>query len=614
MLSTMNPSQYFDHATLEGQASIAAVRERFLADQATDLSLVRPVIANSWRRSAGAGVDPKSRTVLAGDFRIDEQTLRCAEPFIKDLARMIEDLGGDLTLVSPSGSVAMGLTPRTEQRFPVGFVTLEDSWGTNSDGTSIEEGTGIQVWSAEHFSDEMQNLCCTSVLIRDPFRHSIRAVLGVALPERLAMESDPQAIRLIVEGTAAKVAHALSERLAVREQVLLASYLDAVRRSRGGVLAFDERMTIVSNSAMELLDKTDQVVIAGYASEVLESGIPVQREITLSGDRIAHMRISPATDNSREITGGAIVCLQPRLDTPARKGSPQTERKSAAKAANQRRSIDTESLPFTGLIGDSGPFQHALKLAAGAIARGIPAHIIGDPGTGKDALARQIASGLAAAVYEVDCSRLDSHESLVSSVRAALDRGSAVLLSDVDALPESLGEIIAGMLRQYNNPPVIATLRRLTGSSIFIVSALRGVEIPMPPLRMRREDIPALARHFISRCHSHRPARPTDRLLRLLAEAHWPGNVAQLAAVIEDAVAAAGGGELTPDHLPWSFRRTAARGRFSRMEEAELVELRQALSESKGNRTLAADILQIGRSTLYRRIDMYRRRGLDITT
>jgi transcriptional regulator of acetoin/glycerol metabolism len=612
MFSTTTPSQYFDHATLEGQASIAALRERFLTDHAVDLSSVRPVIANSWRRSAGAGVNPKGVIALGGDPHIDEQTLKCAEPSVRDLARMVEDVGGDITLVSPNGSVAMGLTPRTEQRFPVGFVTLEDTWGTNSDGTSIEEGHGVQVWSAENFSDDMQNMCCTSVLIRDPFRHSIRAVLGVALPEHIAMESDPLAIRLIVEGTAAKVTHALSERLAVREQVLLARYLDAVRRFRGGVLAIDERMTIVSNSAMELLDRTDQVVIAGYAGEVLESGNPVQREITLSGDRIAHMRISPATDDSRAITGGAIVCLQPRRSSPAPKTTPKAGRKPASTEAG--RPAETESGPFAGLIGDSGPFQQALKLAAGAIERRIPAHIIGDPGTGKDTLARRIASGLATAVFEADCSRLDSEESLVSAVRAALDGGSAVVLSNIDALPEPLGETLAGMLRRFENPPVTVTLQRLTGSSMAILSALRGVEVSMPPLRMRREDIPALARHFISRCPSRRPSRPTDRLLRLLAEANWPGNIAQLAAVIEDAVAAAGGGDLTPDHLPWSFRRTVARGALSRMEEAELSELRQALAESKGNRTRAADILQIGRSTLYRRIDMYRRRGLDLTT
>jgi transcriptional regulator with PAS, ATPase and Fis domain len=55
-----------------------------------------------------------------------------------------------------------------------------------------------------------------------------------------------------------------------------------------------------------------------------------------------------------------------------------------------------------------------------------------------------------------------------------------------------------------------------------------------------------------------------------------------------------------------------ARGSLSRLEEVELHELRAALDEAGGNRKLAADILQIGRSTLYRRLDLYRRRGIVI--
>nr|WP_255498885.1 MULTISPECIES: helix-turn-helix domain-containing protein [unclassified Leucobacter] len=66
------------------------------------------------------------------------------------------------------------------------------------------------------------------------------------------------------------------------------------------------------------------------------------------------------------------------------------------------------------------------------------------------------------------------------------------------------------------------------------------------------------------------------------------------------------------DDLPISFQRVVSTGRLSRLEEAEYSELRSALREAKGNRRLAASMLQIGRSTLYRRMDFFRSRGLDL--
>ena len=106
--------------------------------------------------------------------------------------------------------------------------------------------------------------------------------------------------------------------------------------------------------------------------------------------------------------------------------------------------------------------------------------------------------------------------------------------------------------------------------------------------------------------------RLSRRLITTLTHADWPRNIDQLRAVVSNAVERADGAEVTVDDLPQGFNRVLTKGRLSRLEDAELSELRTALQEAEGNRSLAAETLQIGRSTLYRRMDYFRSRGFDL--
>jgi DNA-binding NtrC family response regulator len=165
-------------------------------------------------------------------------------------------------------------------------------------------------------------------------------------------------------------------------------------------------------------------------------------------------------------------------------------------------------------------------------------------------------------------------------------------------------------VRQVEQPLVLLTMRRPTERAVALTGALHTVEIAVPPLRSRRVDIPALAMRFIADITDK---RPSARLLYVLGQADWPGNVQQLRDVVEQAAMIASGVEVSVADLPHSFRGGAmTHGTLSRLEEVELHELRTALEESGGNRTRTAEILQIGRSTLYRRLDSYRRRGIVI--
>jgi DNA-binding NtrC family response regulator len=140
---------------------------------------------------------------------------------------------------------------------------------------------------------------------------------------------------------------------------------------------------------------------------------------------------------------------------------------------------------------------------------------------------------------------------------------------------------------------------------------LNTVEIHLPPLRERREDVTVLAMHFLGRY-----ARRYDRRLRgfdaaataaLLAHA-WPGNVRELAHVVERAVLMAAGDEIGARDLGLALPGEPERGLGElSLEEVERVLVEKALKRSGGNVSRAAAALGLSRGALYRRIEKLRR-------
>jgi hypothetical protein len=413
---------------------------------------------------------------------------------------------------------------------------------------------------------------------------------------------DPRAIALTVQCVAAKISHELAARSATREQMLFAEYLRHNRRYRSGALiATDGKHTMVSDPALELLREDDFAVIASYAQEALRVRRPVRHDAMLSGDRPVQLHITMAGEGSDPL--GAIVLVKPLVGRdPAVPVAPAIV--ATGRAASAPRLFDD-------LVGESQAFRQALDVATSATVRRKSVHILGDRGVGKQTIALRIAGQWSSDVETLDCERMQADVPVfVEVARARLRAGGAVILREADALTAAASARLSELVRQFDQPLVLLTMRRPTEQAVALTAALHTVEVAVPALRSRREDIPALAMRFIGDITDK---RPSARLLYVLGQADWPGNVQQLRDVVEQAAMVARGAEVNVADLPHSFRGGAmAHGTLSRLEEVELHELRTALEEAGGNRTQTAEILQIGRSTLYRRLDSYRRRGIVI--
>ena len=145
---------------------------------------------------------------------------------------------------------------------------------------------------------------------------------------------------------------------------------------------------------------------------------------------------------------------------------------------------------------------------------------------------------------------------------------------------------------------------------------LNVVSIRLPPLRERRGDVPLLVTHFLSR-DALRPLTAGSSLLSYLTDYDWPGNVRELQNAIRRMAALCSGDELQLGDLPTQVRNaveasqgTAAQpaGRsfeVAPLEEVERLAIEHVMKIVRGDRRKAAQLLGIGKTTLYRRLREY---------
>ena len=139
---------------------------------------------------------------------------------------------------------------------------------------------------------------------------------------------------------------------------------------------------------------------------------------------------------------------------------------------------------------------------------------------------------------------------------------------------------------------------------------LKVVEIKLPPLRERPEDIPMLVEHFLALFNQKFNKKIKDistDVWKMLSNYRWPGNVRELENTLEHAFICCHEGAITANHLPLEFQQLQSRGAGAvpMTEEEEAEAIRRALSRARWNKTRAAGLLNISRRTIYRKMQKY---------
>ena len=335
------------------------------------------------------------------------------------------------------------------------------------------------------------------------------------------------------------------------------------------------------------------------------------------------------------------------------------ERERLAQENRRLRAELRGGVGVDAIVGASAAVQAVLRQVRKVAPQKTTVLLTGESGTGKELVARalhDLSPRAAAPFVAVNCgaipgelleSELFGHArgAFTDAIRAkkglaAEANGGTLFLDEIGELPLPLQVKLLRFLQEEEVRPVgevhsqkvdvrvvAATARDLSQAVAVgqfredLFWRLNVVAVELPPLRERPEDVAALARHFLQRFAPLRPELPglrfTPEALELLQGHRWPGNVRELMHAVERAVVLADGPAIREEDLPDSVRTPrhvpAGEGpppsddlsvkRATSALEARLI--REALARTGGNRTRAAELLDLSYRALLYKIKEY---------
>jgi two-component system response regulator AtoC len=422
--------------------------------------------------------------------------------------------------------------------------------------------------------------------------------------------------------------------------------LDAIERAQSGDGRYD---LVVSDVRMERSTGLD--VLAAFTAKAPATPVIL---ITAFGD----------------VSGAMEAIQRGAYDYVSKPFNIEELRLTVARAIERRRLVaEQKTVPAEGkppqlqdIVGKSPVMLEVYKLVARVAGSTATVLVEGESGTGKELVARSIhthSPRASAPFVPVNCTALT--ESLLESElfghargaftgAVAAKRGLFETASGGTLFLDEIGDMGPKMQAQLLRTLQDGEVRPVGGSESIRVDVrlvcatnkdleaevkagrfredlyfrINVVTVRLPPLRERREDIPALVAHFLNktaRRERRQAAAMSPEALRLLTEYGWPGNVRELENAIERAVAVAKGNVVLPSDLPPEVGGSPATPAPAPAGDGGLIADRPTLGELErryiqlvlgecgGNKKKAAEKLGIDRRTLYRALE----RGGDIT-
>ena len=651
----------FDDPVGEVNRRVTAGRDAYLAGAAaTD---IRPVITASWERTRALGVDPTAErapsviSVEQIDAILRTEELGISGRRVLDrFASLVEGSKHVIVLADDRGRILyeVGHGGVYESLEAINFVPgghwSEHAVGPNGIGTPLNLGRPELVLGAEHFCDGWKPWVCYGAPVFDPDSGLPLGVIDITGP---AGAADVQTLALTVS-IAQSVEQQLELAVLQNRDALRSGFRDIEKRWPGEalILLSDAGRIVEVNRVASSGLGLDGTVFADRAlgdvlpdlwmlvRDLVQTGRFGERRgevaLTSGGNPALECRVQPVHRNQRKV--GAVLIVS---------GFQRLSARPAPRRGDSERAVTLDDI-----VGQSDLLADAKRLAMLAAADDAPVLLLGETGTGKELFAQGIhraGTRRAQPFVAINCGALPAglaeselfghapgaftgaHPKGQAGKFEAAEQGT-LFLDEVDSLDLAVQAKLLRVLEDYRVTRVgdhhgrrIDVRVIAAGSEGLLDKVLDGtfrrdlfhrlnvLDITLPPLRDRNEDILPLARHFIERTCAERgiPVPRLDGTAEAHLRAHaWPGNVRELENACRRALLTARGHLITAADLGIEsgadsavFSRpsptTDAHPRSLRSISDEAI--RAAVEAAGGNVAEAARRLGINRTTIYRR-------------
>lgn len=563
---------------------------------------VRDEIEDSWRRSRLCGLTPEDPINLPLEPVADTpgRLATAASAALGDLADMVLPSGFGVLLAGARGHV---LETRCEDRafaralarlqVAPGRVWQEQYAGTNAIGLALEQGCPSAVIGREHFFAGLSSLAWVAAPVVHPITGRVHGVVGLATRSGADVTLMLTAVRMATGA----VEQRLADESCNAERTLLNRFLAHGRRAATPVLAGSDRVELSTPATEGLLAATDRALLWERAREATATASTASFDLALEDGRMIGCEIERV--DGGEGAHGMVVRLTPGPETPPRCLTAPTV--GATAAAHE-------------LVGRTQAMRHLRAEAARLAGNRLPVCVDGEAGAGKLAFARAVAANAGVDTPEIlDAAHaaIDGEPAFLKSAATAIRRADAtVIVRHVECLSPTMAQALATLIVEGERSGARTILTHTSASGAAAAAQevpIAALHVHVPPLREHVDDLADIVPAMMRR-HGASVEAPSA-VLRALVRHAWPGNAGELELVIRDLIARAGGGVPKATDLPETCQGTWRR--MGRMEQVERSAIVRALQESNGSKARAAEILGIGRATLYRKLHAYK---LDLDT
>ncbi len=612
----------------------------FMKEGVIDSSVVKPDIARSWRRcykqKKESGTVPQS--VLRRLQKKNELLIEVSKPMIDDLVNMLKNhIPNFSVMLLDSDGVVNYRINYGNNIVTLGHHCNERHYGTCGPALAIANGVGTEVTGYEHLYPNAHHWHTMGVPIRDKNKQTIGA-LAVLNPIGQCLPLTMQTVSL--------GAYLIESRL-LRQELLLdvsSTIMDGLTQAT--ILANEEGIVLsVNKPCLHLFQTTPENLVGRALGKYLAGGHnPDLFSTSVQLEESLYMPIR--THGSNNLNPNQIC----RVDRQIIQFEPENALfmftfKSMHKPLVSKLAEKPDA--FASLVGNNEGFLRVIDFARKAAGMASNILIEGESGTGKELIAQAIhkQSGRPGRFIAINCGAIPKEllnselfgyeDGAFTGAKKGGNPGKFELAQKGTLFLDEIGEMPLTMQVSLLRLLEDKTLTRLGGSDsrvfdVRIIAAtnrhildevkkghfredlfyrLNVVNLKMPPLRERKDDITLLADFLLEQCctKNNLGAMEFDeQVISILNDYAWPGNVRQLQNVIESSLILAGGGLITSDTLPpylLEVDNAVRSPRGGKLHEVEQVVIEETLKRHDGNISQSARELGITRKTLYKKIN-----------